>query len=54
MSKQKNLRTSLDKEMMEKFEDVKIFLGLSRDAEVVRFLINEYFKKIHHRKNDEG
>ena len=35
-----------DAETIEKFENVKRHLGLKNDAEVLRFVINWFYKKI--------
>ena len=35
-----------DRETIEKFESVKDYLGLKNDAEVLRFLINRFLKRM--------
>lgn len=42
----KGIKLTLDKESLEKFEKVKEYLGLESDAEVVRFLVNAYYRDI--------
>ena len=47
----KALRAVIDDELNEKFDTIKRRLGLSRDAEVVRYLIQDYFHKNFEKKN---
>lgn len=43
--KYKGIKTSVDDEFWEKFQQIKKELGLSSDSEVVRFVITQYYKK---------
>ena len=36
----------VDAEISKKFDDIKEFLGLKNDAEVVRFLVNFFWRRI--------
>jgi len=40
----KNIKIS-DAETIAKFEEIKTFLGLKNDAEVIRFLINWFLRR---------
>jgi hypothetical protein len=40
----KNIKIS-DEETIAKFEEIKTFLGLKNDAEVLRFLINWFLRQ---------
>ncbi len=42
----KGIKLTVDKEFLEKFERVKEHLGLESDAEVVRFLVNAYYRDV--------
>ena len=39
-----------DSETIKKFEDIKRFLGLRNDAEVLRLLVNAFWRKIRYKK----
>ena len=54
MSKSINkvLRTTLDDNLNKKFEVIKDRLGLSKDAEVIRYLIQDYFLKNFEKTNE--
>jgi len=41
-----NLRIKMDKDLEDKFNTIKNELGLSSNAEVVRFLVNRFYKEI--------
>lgn len=42
----KGIKLTIDKEFLSKFEAVKEYLGLENDAEVVRFLVNAYYRDV--------
>ncbi|WP_290596606.1 MULTISPECIES: hypothetical protein [unclassified Archaeoglobus] len=41
-----SLRVVMDKELEEKFSEIKKELGLASNAEVVRFLVNRFYKEL--------
>ncbi len=41
-----NLRIIMDKDLEDKFNTIKNELGLSSNAEVIRFLVNRFYKEI--------
>ncbi|AEA46425.1 hypothetical protein [Archaeoglobus veneficus] len=41
-----SLRITMDKTFEDKFNKIKNELGLSSNAEVIRFLVNKYYKEI--------
>jgi len=41
-----NLRIKMDKDLEDKFNTIKNELGLSSNAEVIRFLVNRFYKEI--------
>lgn len=42
----KSVKLMVDEKFLEKFEKVKEYLGLESDAEVVRFLVNAYYRDV--------
>ncbi|ADB57892.1 hypothetical protein [Archaeoglobus profundus] len=42
----KSFKVTMDKEMYEKYEFIKEYLGIRADAEVIRVLINKFYKDI--------
>jgi len=42
----KSVKLTVDPSFIEKFEAVKEYLGLENDAEVVRFLVNAYYRDV--------
>jgi len=42
----KSVKLTVDPSFIEKFEAVKQYLGLENDAEVVRFLVNAYYRDV--------
>jgi hypothetical protein len=42
----KGIRLTLDEDMLRKFEMVKAYLGLGSDAEVVRYLVNAFYRDV--------
>jgi len=48
----KSFRVAMDEELLKKYEEVKKFLGLEADAEVIRFLINQFHRTYIQKKKD--
>jgi len=42
----KSFKVTMDKEMYEKYEFIKEYLGIRADAEVIRVLINKFYNDI--------
>ena len=42
----KSVKLVVDENFLEKFEKVKEYLGLESDAEVVRFLVNAFYRDV--------
>ncbi|MDI9610491.1 MAG: hypothetical protein QFX36_04095 [Archaeoglobales archaeon] len=49
----KNIKITDSKEFFEKFEEIKNYLGLENDAEVVRFLVTAYHRELQKQKIKE-
>jgi len=41
----KDIRVKLNGELLNRFQSIKQYLGLSKDSEVFRVLINDFFRR---------
>ena len=49
----KSFRVTMDKELMRRYEYIKEYLGVRADAEVLRILINKFYKDIAERHKEK-
>lgn len=42
----KGIKLTIEKDFLDKFEAIKGYLGLENDAEVIRFLVNAYYRDV--------
>ena len=42
----KGIKLTMDKELLQKYETIKEYLGVKADAEVVRILINQFYRDV--------
>ncbi len=42
----KGIKLTMDEELLRKYEEIKKYLGVQADAEVVRILINQFYREV--------